>query len=32
LGDKDEAVESDGYETMTVWSEYDNSEEGGEGE
>ena len=29
LGDEEEAVESDGYETVTAWSEYDDSEEGG---
>lgn len=30
LGDEEDAVESDGYETVTVWSECDDSEEGSE--
>lgn len=32
LGDEEEAIESDGYETVTAWSEYDCSEEGSNGE
>ena len=30
--DEGEAIESGGYETVTAQSEYDDSEEGGEGE
>ena len=32
LSDEGEAIDSDSYETVTAQSEYDNSEEGGEGE
>ncbi len=31
LGDEEEAAESDGYKTVTAWSECDDSEEGSEG-
>jgi len=31
LGDEEGAIESDGYETVTASSEYDDSDEGGKG-